>query len=211
MDAGLKRELEAKVYAGERLTREDGIALHESDDLVWLGRLAHHRRTELTGDRVTFTLNDHPNVLGESAAALPNVVDDVLRLRARQDETGGLHTFAPVRHESAMPAESLKAFAVARLLLDNVPHLTALWDSHGLSVAQLALNFGADDLASATPEDENAAPEKKDETGRDELLDLIWDAGFQPVERDDRFEIVKEHDKPISYAERRSEPQQVWA
>lgn len=37
MDAGLKRELEAKVYAGERLTREDGIALYESDDLAWLG------------------------------------------------------------------------------------------------------------------------------------------------------------------------------
>src|SRR3712207_8114739 len=31
MDAGLKRELEAKVYAGERLTREDGIALYDSD------------------------------------------------------------------------------------------------------------------------------------------------------------------------------------
>lgn len=111
MDAGLKRELEAKVYAGERLTREDGIALHESDDLAWLGRLAHHRRTELNGDRVSFTVNDHPNVLGELTAALPNVnldemiaagvatmlyghidepgdrVDEVLRLRARQDET----------------------------------------------------------------------------------------------------------------------------
>ena len=33
MDAGLKRELEQKVRSGERLTREDGIALYESDDL----------------------------------------------------------------------------------------------------------------------------------------------------------------------------------
>ena len=45
MDAGVKRELEDKVYAGERLTREDGIALYESDDLAWLGGLAHHVRT----------------------------------------------------------------------------------------------------------------------------------------------------------------------
>ena len=29
MDAGLKRELEAKVYAGERLTRDDGVALYD--------------------------------------------------------------------------------------------------------------------------------------------------------------------------------------
>ena len=45
MDVGLKRELEDKVRAGERLTREDGIALYESDDLAWLGGLAHEVRT----------------------------------------------------------------------------------------------------------------------------------------------------------------------
>ena len=37
MDVGLKRELEAKVFAGERLSREDGEALYASDDLAWLG------------------------------------------------------------------------------------------------------------------------------------------------------------------------------
>ncbi|MGC5413359.1 aminofutalosine synthase MqnE, partial [Streptomyces sp. DT225] len=45
MDAGLKRELEQKVEAGERLTREDGIALYESDDLAWMGGLANQVRT----------------------------------------------------------------------------------------------------------------------------------------------------------------------
>src|SRR3954467_7641501 len=57
MDLGLKRELEAKVYAGERLTRSDGIALQESDDLAWLGRLAHHKRTEIGGARTLFAVN----------------------------------------------------------------------------------------------------------------------------------------------------------
>ena len=74
-------------------------------------------------------------------------------------------------------------------------------------VAQLALNFGADDLTSA----ETSDPAGSDPAGNEELLELIWDAGFQPVERNDRFEVVHEHDKPISYAERRSEPQRVWA
>ena len=48
MDAGLKRELEEKVFSGERLSREDGIALYESDDLAWLGGLAHEVRTRKT-------------------------------------------------------------------------------------------------------------------------------------------------------------------
>ena len=69
MDAGLKRELEAKVYAGERLTREDGDALYDSDDLAWLGRLAHHVRTELNGDRVMFNVNRHLNLTNVCTAS----------------------------------------------------------------------------------------------------------------------------------------------
>src|ERR671936_503975 len=69
MDAGLKRDLEAKVTAGERLTREDGIALYESDDLVWLGRLAHQVRTEKNGDRVMFNVNRHLNLTNVCSAS----------------------------------------------------------------------------------------------------------------------------------------------
>jgi aminodeoxyfutalosine synthase len=46
---------------------------------------------------------------------------------------------------------------------------------------------------------------------REDLLHLIWDAGFQPVERNTKYEVVREYDKPPSLADRRSEPQQVWA
>ena len=93
-------------------------------------------------------------------------VDHVLRLRELQDETGGFAVFIPLRYQHdfvdsadgvvrnrlqarttmASPAESLKTFAVSRLLLDNVPHVKCFWVMHGLSVAQLSLNFGVDDL-----------------------------------------------------------------
>ena len=46
---------------------------------------------------------------------------------------------------------------------------------------------------------------------REDLLNLIWDAGFTPVERNTRYEVVREYDPPVPLAERRSEPQQVWA
>src|SRR5690606_17526089 len=62
LDPARRRELEEKVYAGERLTRADGEDLYASDDLAWLGRLAHHRRTELNGDRVMFNVNRHLNL-----------------------------------------------------------------------------------------------------------------------------------------------------
>jgi aminodeoxyfutalosine synthase len=46
---------------------------------------------------------------------------------------------------------------------------------------------------------------------RADLLHLIWDAGFRPVERNTRYEIVREYDAPVPLAQRRAEPQQVWA
>ena len=385
MDAGRKRELEAKVHAGQRLDREDGIALYECDDLAWLGRLAHHRRTVLHGDRVMFNVNRHlnltnvcvascaycsfqrkpgekdaytmrvheavakarelegegltelhivnglhptlpwkyyPRVLRELKAALPGVnlkaftatevhffekisglsaseildelidaglesltgggaeifdwevrqhivdhethwedwsrihrlahekglrtpctmlyghietpaqrVDHVLRLRELQDETGGFAVFIPLRYQHdadgdprnrlqpmttmASPAESLKVFAVSRLLFDNVPHVKCFWVMHGLSVAQLSLNFGVDDLDGSVVEykithdaDRYGTPATMH---RSDLLDLIRDAGFQPVERNTRYEVVREYDPPVSLAERRATPQQIWA
>ncbi len=69
MDAGLKRELEEKVRAGERLTREDGIALYGCDDLAWLGGLAHEVRTRKNGDVVHFNVNRHLNMTNVCTAS----------------------------------------------------------------------------------------------------------------------------------------------
>ncbi|WP_250029242.1 hypothetical protein [Paractinoplanes maris] len=216
MEAGLKRELEAKVHAGERLSRADGVALFGCDDLAWLGRLAHHRRTELNGDRVTFTGAAPAGAGGDRVATMVyghledygDRVDELLRLRERQDETGDVLAFRPLRRETGSgdratevaPVESLKMFAVSRLLLDNIAHVTCSWDTHTLSIAQLTMNFGADDLDGSG-----------DRPERDDLVELIGDAGFQPVERDEDYAVVRAYDRAPSLAERRSQPQKVWA
>jgi aminodeoxyfutalosine synthase len=147
-------------------------------------------------------------------------VDHVIRLRELQDETGGFQVFIPLRyqhdfHDSkdgivrnrlqartsmATGAEALKVFAVSRLMFDNVPHVKCFWVMHGLATAQLALNHGADDLDGSVVEykithdaDDFGTPNKMT---RDDLLDLIRDAGFRPVERNTRYETLREYDGP---------------
>ena len=73
---------------------------------------------------------------------------------------------------------------------------------HGLSMAQLPLNFGVDDLDGSVVEykithdaDSYGTPNTMH---REDLLDLIWDAGFRPVERNTRYEVVREYDAPTS-------------
>jgi aminodeoxyfutalosine synthase len=162
-------------------------------------------------------------------------VDHVMRLRELQDETGGFAVFIPLRYQHdfvdakdgkirnklqarttmASPAESLKTFAVSRLMFDNVPHVKCFWVMHGLSVAQLSLNFGVDDLDGSVVEykithdaDSYGTPNTMH---REDLLNLIWDAGFQPVERDTRYNVVREYDGPPSLADRRAQPQDVMS
>ncbi len=50
-----------KVDRGERLTREDGLALFASADLLAIGRLADAANRRRNGDRVYFAANQHIN------------------------------------------------------------------------------------------------------------------------------------------------------
>src|SRR5258705_3422392 len=50
-----------KVERGERLTREDGLALFASHDLLTLGNLANLANTRRNGHRVYFAANQHIN------------------------------------------------------------------------------------------------------------------------------------------------------
>jgi aminodeoxyfutalosine synthase len=100
-------------------------------------------------------------------------------------------------------------------MLDNFPHVKVFWVMHGLSTSQLALNYGADDMDGSVVEykithdaDGYGTPDK---LTRDDLLNLIRDAGFQPKERNTRYEVIREYDGPVSLADRRAEPQAVWA
>lgn len=51
----------AKVLAGERLSREDGVALYRSNDLIGIGQMADFVRRAKNGDRVHFMVNRHIN------------------------------------------------------------------------------------------------------------------------------------------------------
>ncbi|MBI3637164.1 MAG: aminofutalosine synthase MqnE [Candidatus Rokubacteria bacterium] len=46
-----------KVRAGERFTRDDGLLLLETDDLLGVGRMADRVKTRREGDRVYFVIN----------------------------------------------------------------------------------------------------------------------------------------------------------
>jgi aminodeoxyfutalosine synthase len=129
--------------------------------------------------------------------SLDERVEHLLRLRTLQAETGGFLAFIPLPfhpennalgdHPAPTAAEILRIFAVARLVLDNVPHLKAYWVSLGLDIAQTALWFGADDLDGTVSEEKIyhlAGARSPQSLTPAAMARMIRAAGRVPVERD---------------------------
>lgn len=132
-------------------------------------------------------------------------VEHMVRLRDLQDETGGFLTFIPlamdpknteldeIRRESGI--DDLRNIAVARLMLDNFPHIKAFWIMITAPVAQTSLWYGADDMDGTVLEYEitHVGVDAKDHSqglSQDQLVALIEQAGREPVERDTLYNPV---------------------
>ncbi len=126
------------------------------------------------------------------------------RIRALQDETGGFTAFIPWVYqpdntelgkdgwEKATATEYLKLLAVARLYLDNIPHLQTSWLTMGYETATEGLHCGADDFGSIIMEENvvTAAGIPRIYPTEQKVRQLITEAGFQPQQRDTMYRYV---------------------
>lgn len=142
----------------------------------------------------------------------------LIRLRELQDKTDGFRAFIPWSFVSFKPDSTpgvesrgreakhrvlqgvtssggddyLKTVAVSRLMLDNFEHIQSGWLTEGLKLGQIALAFGCDDMGGTLMEDKVLEPTGITINTRcEDLIRLIKDAGFIPVQRDTNYNILK--------------------
>jgi len=127
-------------------------------------------------------------------------------LRQAQDETGGFLAFIPLafhpkntelaKLSRTSGIDDLKNIAVARCFLDNFPHIKAYWVMIGQKLSQIALSFGADDVDGTVKEEiitHMAGAETGQALSREQLLNLIKEAGRTPVERDTLYNVINSY------------------
>ena len=157
-----------------------------------------HRIWHLMGGRSTCTM------LYGHVETLADRVDHLRQLRALQDETRGLVGFVPLPYQPenneipvhAPPTgfDALRTIAVSRIYLDNFDHITAYWVGMGLKLAQVALNYGADDLHGTIIEEHifhmagAKSPQLQTEA---EMVKAIRETGRTPVQRGTFYEPIK--------------------
>ncbi|MFZ9834909.1 MAG: aminofutalosine synthase MqnE [Holophagaceae bacterium] len=127
-------------------------------------------------------------------------IDHLNRLRTLQDETNGFLAYIPLAYQiednelgRTYPIKEttgfadLREIAVARLFLDNIPHIKAYWVMITEGLAQIALSFGANDLDGTIIQEEiahNAGAKTPQMLTKQRLRELITSAGYTAVERD---------------------------
>ena len=131
-------------------------------------------------------------------------VDHLVKLRGLQDDTQGFQTYIPLAFHpdntdlhhipKTTGFDDIRAIAVARLMLDNIPHIKAYWVMMTPRIAQIAQRFGADDLDGTLVEERiyhDAGATTSQNLKRGELMRLIREAGCEPVERDTLYHAVE--------------------
>jgi aminodeoxyfutalosine synthase len=164
------------------------------------GKVSGERWLEIHGLAHGLGMQTTATMLYGHVETLEDRVAHLLALREQQDRSGGFIAFIPLAYHPAHTAlggrgttarDDLATLAVARLLLDNIPHIKAYWVMLGIKTAQVALAFGANDLDGTVMEERichmagGDAPQALPET---ELRRVIVDAGCEPVRRDSRHQ-----------------------
>lgn len=182
----------AEIFS-ERVRRI--ICDHKIDGREWLevARVAHQ-----------LGIKSNCTMLYGHIESAEDRVDHLVKLRELQDDTHGFVTFIPLAfHPDNTPLQhvpkttgfdDIRNIAVARLMLDNIPHIKAYWVMMTPKIAQIAQRFGADDIDGTVVEEKiyhDAGATTTQSLRRGELLRLIREAGREPVERDTLYHPVQ--------------------
>ena len=135
-------------------------------------------------------------------------VDHMEQLRQLQDRTAGFQTFIPLKFRNqdnqmshiaeVSIIEDLRNYAISRIYLDNFDHIKAYWAMIGRSTAQLALNFGVDDIDGTLDDTTKiysmaGSEEQHPAMSTQELVEFIKEVGYRPMERDTLYHVITDY------------------
>ncbi|MDB5201265.1 MAG: mqnE [Ferruginibacter sp.] len=135
-------------------------------------------------------------------------IDHMRKLRDLQDRTHGFNTFIPLKFRNSnndmsdVPestiTEDMRLYAIARIYLDNFPHLKAYWPMLGRQNAQLSLSFGVNDIDGTIDDSTKiysmaGSEEQTPAMSTTELVTLIKQVKRRPIERDTLYNEINDY------------------
>lgn len=136
-----------------------------------------------------------------------DIVDHFFKILRLQEQTNGFMAFIPWNFEpnnTLMQQEGLveygtggiqllKMIAISRLIFDDlIPHIQSSWLTNGIGMAQMALQYGADDFGGTLIGEEvvSCTGARSTELTGKIIIDAINQIGYEAVERDNFYRAV---------------------
>ena len=180
-------------------TIREQICADKCDSATWL---EIHRCAHELG------MHSNATILYGHIESFAHRIDHMERLRSMQDETKGFNCFIPLKFrnqhnqmsnvEECSVVEDMRNYAIARIYLDNFPHIKAYWPMIGREQAQLSLHYGVNDIDGTIDDTTKiysmaGAEEQSPVMTTRQICELILAAGKQPVERDTLYNHIKSY------------------
>lgn len=179
------------VKSGKRLTKEDGIRLINSNDIIALGYMANFCKEQRHGTQIYYSVHHplDPSITYKMESDFltkpkEEQLEGLLEVRNLQDQSNRFRTFAVSlegNSDHVTGFAQMRFVALSRLLLDNMESIGISWGGSDGKIEQSALFFGADCLVATD------SPTGKPE---EEILRLIERAGKTPVKIHAEIEAV---------------------
>jgi len=145
-----------------------------------------------------------------SVESLHDIAKHFEKIVKLQEKTHGFMAFIPWSFEpnntllqkentiryAAGGLKLLKMIAISRLMLNGlIPHIQSSWLTNGVGMAQLALQYGADDFGGTLIGEEvvSCTGARSTELTDQRIIDAIHQIGYQVEERDNFYETVCMH------------------
>jgi cyclic dehypoxanthinyl futalosine synthase len=145
-------------------------------------------------------LNSSVTMMFGHVEAVEDRIEHLERLRQLQDQTGGFTaficwTFQPgnvaLKATPVGSTEYLRTQALSRIYLDNFENVQSSWVTQGPKIGQIALRYGANDFGSVMMEENVVSSAGTSfRITREEIEQLIAEAGFEPRTRNNWYELV---------------------
>lgn len=135
------------------------------------------------------------------------IIDHLFAIRDLNERSPGFKSFIPLAYQPgttgltttlASAPKCLRVIAIARLILDSIPHIKAYWPTLQEETAVAALNFGANDLDGTLGQErimQLAGTASPAEHSAMHLEAMIRQAGQEPVERDGQHNPISKTQK----------------
>ena len=197
-DISVRKTLEILKASGLGSLPGGGAEILDDDirEVICRGKESSQEYLEIHKTAHMLNIPTNCTMLFGTIETIEHRVKHIIRIRELQEETNGFQCFVPypfLPDDSRLPeaqlatgSEILRVIAISRLMLNNLPHIKAYRMNFGDNIAELALQFGADDVDGTVQKESimhlagSTAPLDHDKAM---LAKLIENAGCIPIQR----------------------------